>query len=144
MAILGLDAGDVRVGVAISRSGVIAEPLITLQRRGRKQILNEIEALVNEHGVTICVIGLPYLESGLEGEQAEKTRAFGRSLARRMPSLTIEFEDERHSSADARELAGSRRLEKSAQGLTDRLAAAIILQAWLDRRAAAKDIKDSQ
>ena len=129
-ACLCLDVGDVRIGVAVSRSGIIEEPLVTLERKGRKETLNEIERLAAEHRVATCVIGLPVLEGGKEGEQAEKTRAFGRSLARRLPGLHLAFWDERYSSAEAREHAAERVWDDKA--LIDRLAAAFILQNYLD------------
>lgn len=131
-AFLGLDVGDSRIGVAVSRSGVIAEPLATITRLGRKRTLDTLEEMVEAHGVGVCVVGLPLLESGVEGEQAEKTRAFARSLARRLPALEIVFHDERHSSGHAREIIGKKTREK---GAIDRVAAAVILQEWLDSPA---------
>lgn len=131
---MALDVGDVRIGVALSRSGVIAEPLTTIERTGRKQTLDELQRVVDEHRVTHCVIGLPYLEGGEEGEQAEKTKSFARSLARRLQKLVIEFWDERHSSGDARSHLG-RRMKNAQKGVVDRLAAAFILQQYLDHRA---------
>lgn len=124
---MALDVGDVRIGVALSRSGVIAEPLKTIERTGRKQTLNAIESVVSEYGVTDCVIGLPLLEGGAEGEQAEKTRAFARSLARRLPKLQIHFHDERYSSGEAMEIIGAK-----GAGRVDQVAAAVFLQAFLD------------
>lgn len=131
-AFLALDVGDVRIGVALSRSGVIAEPFDTITRLGRKQTLDALEAIISAHAVGVCVVGLPMLESGVEGEQAEKTRAFARSLARRLPALGIAFHDERHSSGHAREIIGKKTREK---GAIDRVAAAVILQEWLDSPA---------
>ncbi|CAN5421932.1 Holliday junction resolvase RuvX [soil metagenome] len=127
---IALDVGDVRIGVAISRSGVIAEPLLTIDRTaGRKQTLDALQALVEQHGAKCCVIGLPLLVGGAEGEQAEKTRAFSRSLARRLPRLSLHFFDERYTSGDARDLIGRRAQSK---GEIDRVAAAYILQQFLD------------
>ena len=131
---LCLDVGDVRIGAAISRSGVIAEPLTTIERQSKRQTLDALEELVNREKVTVCVLGLPYLEGGAEGEQAEKTRSFGRSLARRLPGLQIDFWDERYSSAEARDHAGRRAGPGAEKGLIDRLAAAFILQSYLDDR----------
>jgi putative pre-16S rRNA nuclease len=130
--LLGLDVGDVRIGVAISRSGVIAEPLVTIERIGRRQTLNAIEELVKTNSVDQCVVGLPSLESGVEGEQVEKTRAFIRSLSRRIPQLKIEFYDERYTSSRARDIAGDRVQGADNKGLIDRIAAAVILQDYLD------------
>ena len=132
--LLGLDVGDVRIGVAISRSGVIAEPLVTIERIGRRQTLNALEELVMANSVGQCVVGLPSLESGIEGEQAEKTRAFCRSLSRRIPALKIAFFDERYTSSRARDIAGDRVQGADNKGLIDRIAAAVILQDYLDHQ----------
>lgn len=128
---LGLDVGDARIGCALSRSGIICEPVATVARRGRTQALDAIGRLVQEHAVTDIVLGLPLLEDGREGEQAEKTRAFSRSLARRMPNLRLHFEDERHTSGEAASFAG----RAPAHGDIDSFAAMLILQRHLDSGA---------
>lgn len=133
-AYLALDVGDVRIGVALSRSGLVAEPHTTIPRLGRRQTLDALQEIVEANGVGTCVVGLPLLERGGEGEQAAKTREFVRSLQRRMPQLEVVFRDERHTSSEAREIAGHRRMASSDRGLVDRLAAAIILQEFLDAR----------
>lgn len=133
-----LDVGDVRIGVAISRSGVIAEPLATIERIGRSQTLNELQSIIEANRITTLVVGIPLLEGGGEGEQAEKSRAFARSLQRRMPTVKITFQDERYTSAEAREIAGKRAAPGEKKGLVDRIAAAIILQAFLDGQALQK------
>ncbi len=135
--VLALDVGDVRIGVAVSESRIIATTLAAIDRRkGRKETLNAIEVLVEKYRVGTILLGLPLLEKGIEGAQAEKTRAFGRSLARRLPSPRIEFWDERYSSSEARDiLDGGSRVEK---GRIDSVAAAIILQGYLDSQEKSK------
>jgi len=129
---MALDVGDARIGVAVSRSGIIADTRETITRVGRKQTLDAIGKVLEEDGVTVCVLGLPLLEGGTEGEQAEKTRAFSRSLQRRFPTLRITFHDERYTSAQAKGMMGR---DGGAKGRVDQLAAAIILQEWLDSAA---------
>ncbi len=131
---LALDVGDVRIGVAVSRSGVLAEPLRTINREGRKRTLDALESVVQETGATDCVIGLPLLEGGEEGAQAEKTRAFARSLQRRIPGLHVHFFDERFSSSEAEDIAARKGYDAPPRALIDRLAAAVILQDFLDSR----------
>ncbi len=129
---IALDVGDARIGVALSRSGVLAEPYVTVERKGRRQVLDAIEAIVTETAATDCVLGLPLLEGGQEGAQAEKTRAFARSLQRRLPALRLHFFDERYTSSDAREIAANRGQRSPSRALIDRLAASVILQDFLD------------
>ncbi|MCC6546740.1 Holliday junction resolvase RuvX [Candidatus Sumerlaeota bacterium] len=136
--LLALDVGDVRIGVALSRSGVIAEPLTTIERTGRTQTLDALQQIVEEHHVTLIVIGVPLLEGGAEGEQAAKSRAFARSFQRRLPAVKVAFHDERYTTADAREIAGKRAGPGTTKGLVDRIAAAIILQSYLDLAANTK------
>ena len=128
---LALDLGEARIGVAISRSGVIAEPLEVIHRTGRRQALDAIQRLVEANQATTCVVGLPLLESGVEGEQAERTRAFARSLARRLPSLRIVYQDERDSSNEADEIRSHRANPREHR---DHLAAAVILTDYLNNR----------
>ena len=130
-ALLALDVGDARVGVAMSESGVLATPLPAISRRGKTACLDALQRLVEQHGVARVIIGLPLLESGVEGEQAAKTRAFARSLARRLPAIEILFADERHTTGHAREILGRR----AAPGTTDSVAAALLLQDHLNHAA---------
>lgn len=128
-AILALDVGDVRIGVAVAETTVLAVPLPSVSRRGRTACLDALERLVEQHGVGRVLVGLPLLEDGREGEQAAKTRAFARSLARRLPKLAIEFVDERHSTGAAKDLLGAR----ARPGTTDSVAAALLLQDRLNQ-----------
>ena len=128
---LALDVGDARIGVALSRSGVIAEPVGTIERIGRRQTLAAVAEWVERERVTTCVIGLPLLAGGAEGEQAEKSHAFARSLQRRLPSLAIVMHDERWSSAEARAMGDGRAMARYGE---DAVAAMVILQGYLDNR----------
>ncbi len=138
---LSLDVGDARIGVAVSDSeGLLARPLDTVQRLPRKECLDHLEALLRDAGAQAVVVGLPLLESGVEGDQAGRTRAFVRSLARRIPRLPVTWWDERYTSSEAdefisaRERAARRPARRGARSRRDELAATIILQEWLDER----------
>lgn len=131
--LLALDVGDARIGVAVSESRVIATPLDPLNRHalGKRGTLNAVEALLTAYQTNEILLGLPLLESGDEGEQVEKTRAFARSLQRRIPALHVSFTDERYSSAEAKEILGDRAVPK---GRLDSVAAAVFLQEFLDHQ----------
>lgn len=127
---LALDVGDAKIGVALSRSGMIAEPLETVERESKSFTLDAISRFVSTHGVTDIVIGLPIREDGDEGDQADKTRTFARSLKRRLPTTRYHFQDERYSSAEAADIRPDAR---NVRGGIDRLAAAVILRDFLAR-----------
>jgi putative Holliday junction resolvase len=131
-SVLALDVGDVRIGVALSESGIIASPqeAIARKRLGRKGTLDAVQELVTRHRVGTILLGLPLLEGGAEGEQAEKTRAFGRSLARRIPEVEIVYRDERYTTAEARDMLGP---GPHAPGRVDSIAAALLLKEYLDQ-----------
>lgn len=131
--ILGLDVGDKRIGIAISDPlGITAAGLETLRRTNTQNDATAIYELAKRHGVVKIVIGLPLNMDGSSGDQAEKTRGFGRKLAR-ISQLPIVYEDERLSTISAiRTLTLQKVKTGHNKELVDRQAAAIILQRFLD------------
>lgn len=134
---MGLDLGSRRIGVAISDArGIIAQPLTTLEARGRGTVpLEELRALIDERGVGGVVVGLPRRLDGSHGPEADAAEAVAEHL-RAALDVRIELWDERLTSAQAERLlvdAGVRR--KRRQGATDRIAAALILQGFLDHQS---------
>jgi putative Holliday junction resolvase len=130
---LGLDVGDVRIGVALSdESATIATGLPTLARVGPRRDAQAVAALVRDREAGGVVVGLPRRLDGTLGPQAEKVLAFVEGLRRsvRVPVVTW---DERFTSAMATQVlveAGVRRHDR--KGKVDRVAAVLILQSYLD------------
>lgn len=135
MRILGLDLGSVRIGVALSdEMGWTAQPLTVLAHRGEEQDLAAVRELVATHGVTEIVVGLPRHMNGTEGEMALKARAFADGL--RAAGLVVHEWDERLSTAAAeRMLVQADLSRKKRKAVVDKVAAAYILQGFLDSRA---------
>jgi putative Holliday junction resolvase len=131
--ILGLDVGDKRIGVAISDPlAITAAGLETVARKNTQTDLASIQQIAARHGAVQIVIGLPLNMDGSSGEQAEKTKSFGRKLAR-LTGLPIVYEDERLSTISAiRSLTLQGKKTGKNKDLVDRQAAAIILQRFLD------------
>lgn len=139
MRILGLDYGSKTVGVALSDATcLIAQPLETIERKQEnklRQTYARIEALVVEHDVDKIVLGLPKMMNNTEGPRVQATREFAENLERRT-GLPIIFEDERLTTVEA-----NRILEETGVCVSgrkehiDKMAAAIILQSYLDREA---------
>lgn len=130
--ILALDIGDVRIGVAVSDPmRCIAQGLCYIKRIGYSRDIAEISALADQYGTKEVVLGLPKLLSGVEGEQAQKTRAFGEELVKH--GFEVYYQDERLSSKSAESIliSGNMSRQNRKQNV-DKIAAAIILQTWLD------------
>jgi putative Holliday junction resolvase len=131
--ILGLDVGERRIGIAISDPlGWIASPLPVVERVSWKKDLARIRALLEQHGATRVVVGLPIRMDGTPGERAERTLEFVRRLqaTTRVPVVT---RDERLTTREAerRMLEADVRRERR-RDVIDGLAASLILQGYLD------------
>ncbi|MDI6447912.1 Holliday junction resolvase RuvX [Anaerobaca lacustris] len=135
MRYLAIDHGSRRIGLAICDAReTIASPLCVLD--GRRDVLAEIAGIVEAEGVEGIVLGLPLNMDGSEGPQAAKAKAFGEQLARRI-GLPIYMQDERLSSFGAAEKLESAGLSRAhRRDRLDAVAAAEILQAFLDERGA--------
>jgi len=134
MRILGLDPGERRIGVALSDpTGLLASPLTVIKRSGLSDDLAAVARLVQEHEVELVVVGEPRTLRGEVGPQAEAAREFAGQLAGYV-RVPVEMWDERLSTvaAEREMLALGIRAEKR-RAQRDAVAAAIILQGYLDR-----------
>jgi putative Holliday junction resolvase len=130
--IVGLDIGEARIGVAISDSlGITAQPLGAIAAHDALKTLTE---LVSKHRIELIVIGLPITMKGERGEQALSAEEFGRKL-QEATGVPTTFVDERLSSKAAeRAIRDMGKKPSMNKGYIDELAAAMILQAYLDSR----------
>jgi putative holliday junction resolvase len=129
--ILGLDVGKRRIGLAISTpEGSLAIPLRILERAGEESDLRIIASIAHEEQVEKFVVGYPRSLGGEVGPQAERVAAFARRLSQAI-GLPHELWDERLSSVQAERSA---RAAGGPRRPSDDIAAAIILQAYLDRQ----------
>lgn len=135
--ILGVDVGTVRIGLALSDlERMIASPLQTVQGRDQQAAIEEIRALVDTHEVQALVVGLPLDLDGTEGRAAKRTRRFIDRLEQRL-LLPVHWLDERLTSAQAtRALIEADVGRSQRKKVIDQVAAALILQSWLDRQNA--------
>ena len=143
MRIIGLDYGTKTVGVSISdETGLIAQPLLTIERKRAdklRQTYAQIESIITEYGCEKIVLGLPKNMNNTEGERAASTREFAENLERRT-GLTVIFEDERLTTVEAdRILEETDVMHSRRKTYIDKMAAAIILQAYLDREKMYED-----
>lgn len=136
MRALGLDLGQRRIGVAVSDAeGRMAVPFDTVERCGdRAGDHRRIGDLVAEAGAEVVVVGMPLSLDGSEGPAARRTRKEVAEL-RRSLGVIVETYDERLSTVEAErslrtaDLDGRRRRK-----VVDKVAASVMLQAWLDHR----------
>ncbi len=138
--ILGLDLGEIRVGLALSDPlGITAQPAGTLDRKGSPPIVDRIGSFVNEHEVTRIVVGHPLRLSGEAGERAAESEAFAERLRKRMPEVEVELWDERLTTAEAERVMISADVSrKKRRRKIDTLAAVLILQSYMDARGPAR------
>ncbi len=131
--VLALDLGTVRVGAAISDPlGITAQPLEVIPRYALEKRLPE---LVAEYEVQKILVGLPLKLDGSRGQAAQDAKAVVVKL-RDVVSVPIEFWDERLTSAAAnRMLIGADVSRAKRKESVDKIAAALILQAYLDSLA---------
>ncbi|MCI8798728.1 Holliday junction resolvase RuvX [Acetatifactor muris] len=139
MRIMGLDFGSKTVGVAVSDSLLITAQGLEIIRRAEenklRRTLARIEELIEEYEVEEIVLGLPKHMNASEGIRAELTQEFKEKLERRT-GLPVVLWDERLTTVAADRLmieAGIRR--ENRKEYVDKIAAAMILQGYLDRRS---------
>jgi len=134
---LGLDIGDKRIGVALSDpQGVLASPLTIITRQNETADIETIISIISQHQVKCVIVGLPRSMDGSLGKQAERVKAFVQKLSSQT-EVPVEFRDERLSTVSAKRLmqaAYARKTRKNARD--DAVAAAIILQSYLDEECA--------
>lgn len=135
--LIGLDIGDRRIGVAFGDSGMsMATPLDVIERVSDEQDAARINTFVHEYDAALVIAGLPRNMDGSTGPQAQATQAY---VDRLKPLLRVPVQlwDERLTTVEAsqrQQESGTRRGKKSRRGL-DAIAAAVILQDYLDAQA---------
>ena len=132
--VMGLDFGDVRIGVALSDvTRFLATGYETYTRVNTEKDLEHLSNIISDNKVKVVVFGLPLNMDGSRGIRVEKTEQFAEKLQQKC-NVKIEYYDERLSSVSAEEIlieAGVRRDKRKA--VIDKLAATIILQSYLDK-----------
>ena len=131
--VLGVDFGDVRIGLAVSDADrKIASPLATYQRRNPEADARYFNELVEQEAIGQIVVGLPVHLDGREGTKAVEARAFGRWLGEQA-GLAVVYFDERFTTVEAESALWSAGLtHRQRKNRRDRVAAQILLQAFLE------------
>jgi putative holliday junction resolvase len=135
--VMALDWGARRMGLALSdETRTLARPLPTLHHRGDRTLVPELLRIIREEGVDTLVVGLPLHMDGRESESARRAGTLAGRLRDEIPGLHVVLWDERLSSREASALLRDRgeRCGPGQKGRIDQVAAALLLQEYLDGR----------
>ncbi|MDX2380820.1 MAG: Holliday junction resolvase RuvX [Acidimicrobiia bacterium] len=133
---LGVDLGSKRIGIAVSDlSGTIGSALTTVHRsKSRRHDHNEIARLAREEEAEVIVVGLPLSLDGSIGKAARAATTEADQLAT-VVGVPVEMYDERFTTVTAeRGLLEAGLDARQRRAVVDKVAAAVMLQAWLDHR----------
>ena len=134
---LGLDVGSKTIGVAVTDEvGIAAHPVKVIQRAGIATDVSTIQTLVAELDIGAVVVGMPYELSGRIGHRGKRVQEFANALRAGLPAaVELHEQDERFTTAEAtRVLLDADLSREKRKAVIDQQAAALILQAWLDRK----------
>lgn len=138
--VLGVDLGTERTGVAIGVGG-IAQPSRVLTMKG-DELVRAIAGLARDEGATEVVLGHPVSLDGTEGPAATRVREIAESL-RAATDVPVVLWDERLTTAEAeRALVGAGVRRKRRRGVIDKVAAAVMLQSYLDAGGGSGALKE--
>jgi putative holliday junction resolvase len=135
---IGVDLGSKRIGIAVSDlTGTIASALTTVHRSSsRRHDHAAIARLVSEQEADVVVVGLPLSLDGTDGPAARAARTEAKHLAS-VVGVPVEMYDERFTTVTAERGMIEAGLDaRQRRKVVDKVAAAVMLQAWLDRRRA--------
>jgi putative holliday junction resolvase len=137
---LGLDLGTKTIGLAVSDpSRMIAASCGVIRRQGKKQDLARLAQVIREQEAVELVIGLPIHLDGRESEGCRRSRAFAAALESEF-KLPVHFIDESLTTAEAEDILIRADLSrKKRKKVIDGLAAALILQSYLNELAEKRD-----
>ncbi len=133
--ILGIDFGDVRIGIAISdEQAFLAGEAFTIRETNFEKAVTKLCDLIAERGIAEVALGFPKNMDGTIGERGEKSKLLA-SLLTEKTGVPVRLWDGRRTSVDAhRILRESGKRTKNHKGTVDAVAATLILEGYLDFR----------
>lgn len=136
MRALGIDMGKVRIGTAVcDPAGIVATPAKVIESKGHKKNALAVAELADAIGAELIVVGMPVRMDGTEGPAAEFVKRFVDELRAVSKTVVLTW-DERLTSAQAQKLMISADVSrKGRKEAVDSMAAAIMLQSFLDSRS---------
>ena len=131
---IGLDVGDVRIGVAkCDPLGILATALEVIDRNVTNPI-ERIKEIIEDEGTRKLVVGMPKSLDGTKKRQTEKVEEFVEELKKNISGIEIIYVDERYTTTEAEHYLKnySKKNGKERRKVVDMVAASIILQKYLD------------
>ena len=136
--VLGIDFGQVRIGVAVSdQLGMLAHPLETIPAARLDAAAKRIAELAREKDAEQVVLGMPRHMSGEMGVAAAEVNAFAKRLRGLLQCPLILWDERMTTTAAHRALRDSGRKTRQTRGVVDQVAAQMILQGYLDKQQTA-------
>lgn len=135
MKLIGLDVGDVRIGIAVSDMlGIAANSRESYTRKNDEETFRYFTELAESEGAQKFVVGLPINMDGTEGKRVDITKEFGNNLEK-YSGIPVVYQDERLSTVSAeRVLLEADMSRAKRKKVIDKVAACIILQHYLDKQ----------
>jgi putative Holliday junction resolvase len=143
--VIGIDLGSRRIGVAVTDGlGLTAQAHSTIERHGGQRDLDAIGAVVRQFDAERVVLGLPLSPEGEVGRAARGAQAFAERL-RVALAIPVELIDESFSTVEAEEVLLAADVSRARRKeVVDRMAAAVILQRWLNRDRGPDRVNDRE
>lgn len=133
MRCAAIDLGKVRVGLAVSDElGLMAHARPYLDGTNPGRVVDALATFASEEGVDIFVVGLPRTLNGREGAAARRARVFARNLQSRTGRRVILMDERLTTKQASQQLQATGRNARKQRTLIDSVAAALLLQAYLD------------
>ncbi len=131
--LMGLDVGEKTIGIALSDElGFTAQPYETLKRKGDDEDLRVLRTLLEEREISTVVVGLPKNMDGSIGRQARRVAAFAEKIETVLDVPVVHWDERLSTVAAERVLIQADLSRAKRKKHVDKLAAAVILQGYLD------------
>lgn len=133
-AVMGIDYGDSRIGIAVSdERGIVATPRCVVDgRKSLAETVSAIGAIFEAEKCGTVVIGYPINMDGTFGNRIHRTEKFIEKFSERYPDAAVERWDERLTTRSADRAMIDMGVSQRRKGISDMIAAQIILQSFLD------------
>ena len=134
--ILAIDYGRKRIGLALSDElGATAQPLLTIQRTNRRDVIRRLREICAKHGVAQIIVGHPLHMTGEAGEMAAEAASFAARLSKEL-GVETELVDERLTTWEAKQTMAETKSPKRRKGeAIDAVAAAVLLRDYLEHQS---------